>query len=219
MAVLGVTDIQFIGIGNEFLTRILDEAYANGAPALGEAMRRAIGSYAEPVPDAARLSTQGLMLFGDPALPMSPPPSPLTGERRSSADRRGRSRIDHGVVADHARPARAPRSAAPRASMALAATPDAAGLLHVRPCSPGSAPILLDLTLPPALAGTPYRLSLFDASGRRLRVLERGTAEAGHRVVAWDARDAGGAAVPSRALLRSARCGRRSVASRVRVIR
>jgi len=46
-------------------------------------------------------------------------------------------------------------------------------------------------------AGTRYELAVYDLTGRRVRVVERGVAQAGRRSVTWDLRDAEGARVPN----------------------
>jgi hypothetical protein len=70
--VLGPVDMEFAGISATFLRDILTRIYGPGVtpadvPTLGEALTAAIVAFGTPN-DAARLTTQGHLLLGDPAL-------------------------------------------------------------------------------------------------------------------------------------------------------
>src|SRR4029079_7502578 len=71
-AVLGATTLEVIIASDTFVHGVLDHAYELGARTIGEAMTRTIDEFGPPS-DVTRLSTQGMILYGDPALPMNPP--------------------------------------------------------------------------------------------------------------------------------------------------
>ncbi len=102
-----------------------------------------------------------------------------------------------------------PRGTDPPAALALVRrTPDRLGVSAT-----------FELTVPAALAGTTFELSVFDPTGRRVRVLDRGLARAGQRLIDWDQKDDTGRRVRPGVYFVSFRTAGHFVAGRVAVVR
>lgn len=67
VTVIGPVDLEFVTISTSFMQSFFDQAYQNGAESIGEALSRAIVATGN-AGDAGRLTTQGNLLLGDPAL-------------------------------------------------------------------------------------------------------------------------------------------------------
>ncbi len=70
-AVLGPSDIEFTSIGSHFVQLFVEKLVGAPAVTLGEALNEAVvgSALGGPVSDLLRLSMQGNLLLGDPALP------------------------------------------------------------------------------------------------------------------------------------------------------
>ncbi len=170
VTVLGCTDIQFIANGNFFVSEFFRQAYAGCcAPTIGEALKRAIvaSGASFTVTDVSRLTTQGYMLLGDPALA-------LPGTR---------------VVA-----AQAPRGIARDAAGETGTGAASLALGGAYP-NPTSTEARLEFVIPPVTAGACLEVAVLDVAGRLVRVLERGVARPGPGSVTWDLQDETGTRV------------------------
>jgi len=67
-SVLGTTDIQFLSVGSNFAREFLHQAFELHVPTQGEALSAAIVALPYTPSDASRLTSQGNLLLGDPAL-------------------------------------------------------------------------------------------------------------------------------------------------------
>jgi hypothetical protein len=69
VTVLGPTDLELVGMANDFVHEVLQNAYTHDVHSIGEALQSAIsvrhGGY---VPEMLRFTTLGNLLLGDPAL-------------------------------------------------------------------------------------------------------------------------------------------------------
>ena len=82
-AVIGTTDLQFVNAGGSFMHRFFDQALGPGTPSIGEALAGAITAvHSQSTLDFNRLTTQGTVLFGDPALPLDPPAGSVASRRQ-----------------------------------------------------------------------------------------------------------------------------------------
>jgi peptidase C25-like protein len=183
-AVIGTTDVQFVAAGGSLMREFFDQALGTGTPPIGEALAQAIAALSSPQPfDLTRLSTQGTVLFGDPALHLDPVAAPVA----TRAPRRNEY------------PVRAIAGSALGAGVLTAVAVNAATATNPAPTSAARAgsslaraTATLRFDLPSSAAGTRYRLAVFDVLGRQVRALPEGTARAGRFEVSWDLRsDAG----------------------------
>ena len=71
VAVIGTSDTQFVTPATYFMNSFFDLVVHQHVATLGEALQQAIANfpYSNPPNDIERLTTQGSILFGDPALP------------------------------------------------------------------------------------------------------------------------------------------------------
>jgi hypothetical protein len=67
-SVIGTTDVQFISIGNAFMREFLHQAFELHVPTQGEALAATIQALPFSLTETTRLTTQGNLLLGDPAL-------------------------------------------------------------------------------------------------------------------------------------------------------
>ena len=58
--------------------------------------------------------------------------------------------------------------------------------------SPARSSTVVSYAVPADRAGTPLEIGVYDLGGRRVKVLERGTARVGRHTATWDLRDQGG---------------------------
>jgi len=71
VSVVGNVNVQLIRAASLFMQGLFEAAYTEGASTVGEALRRAVLKMPPRLSaDDSRLSPQGNMLLGDPALPM-----------------------------------------------------------------------------------------------------------------------------------------------------
>ncbi len=154
VAVLGVADLQLTPFGTQFMQTFFDQIANHHAPTLGEALSQAIASYPfAPISDVARLTSQGTILYGDPALPA---PWTLHDSRPV-----GRALADADPSPDGA--------SVPRASFALWGPTS----------NPVTSRLAVSFSLPDA---APARLELLDVMGRVLRRIEVGSQGQGRHV-------------------------------------
>jgi hypothetical protein len=183
-AVIGTTDLQFVSAGGSLMREFFDQALAAGTPPIGQALAGAITALnSQQTFDLFRLTTQGTVLFGDPALHLDPVAAPVA----TRAPRRNEYSV------------RAVAGSAPGAGVLTAVDANAATATNPAPVTAAGARsdvarsmATLRFDLPPSAAGARYRLAVFDVLGRQVRALPEGTAGAGRFKVSWDLRsDAG----------------------------
>lgn len=244
-AVLGSTDNQFVGIGSQFTQRFFEEALAPDMP-IGPALARAItATHMSAASDAFRLTTQGYVIFGDPALRIDPADAAaaLADLRRTGTVWRALPAGAAGAaLADAAttpfRTARveaipgatlavvglaASRESGAPARAAAGATPaaDAAPVrasLDVLAAAGARTQATVRFELPHDALGARYELAVFDLLGRRVRALAEAPAGTMRREVAWDLRSDAGAAVPGGVYFVRLRFGERALTRRIAVL-
>jgi hypothetical protein len=193
VTVLGCTDNQLVSVGYSLVSEFFHQAYAGGAPTIGEALKRAIVAIDAgfTVTDFWRLTSQGYMLLGDPALTLPGVP----------------------VVAAQPRRGTARKAAVETATVATSLT-----LRAVYP-NPASTEARLEFTLPPSLEHTWLEVAVLDVAGRLVRVLERGVAHSGPGGVTWDLRDETGSRVREGLYFMRVAAGPETRVTRIAVLR
>jgi len=165
VSVIGETSVQFEGSASFFMQAFFRQAYTLGAETVGEALTRAISGLSPRTPsgnwDEFRVTTQGNILLGDPALPVA-------GARDSRP-----AELPPGQVAQDETPA--------GRSWRVRATPN-----------PASASMLIDVDPRAGVGAERFDVSVFDATGRRIRTLVHGTAPSGSVPVPWNLDDTSG---------------------------
>jgi hypothetical protein len=169
VAVLGPTLYMFT-TDMPFLFFFFTALSEGGAVTAGEALTRMEAQFVPecvPVIRNHAMTSLGMVLFGDPALPWWSAPAP-------------------------AEP-RLARGPAERASVQGAAM---GGLALGAPYpNPASTEVRLELSVPASFAGTPFEAAVFDLTGRKVRSLGRGELPAGRYALTWDLRSDRGEAV------------------------
>lgn len=217
-AVLGTTDNQGVGAAGSIMMSVL----TSGAPTIGEELFAMLRE--RSYPGSIRLSTQGLVLFGDPALPMRVPivaPAPaLLANALPVAAADAPASLATSVAAPTG-PRMAPLT--PATALATGArslgAPPAELALAITSPEPARTSMRMQLAIPPSLDGADVEVAAYDVVGRRLRTLERGTARTGRRELVWNLDDATGAPVRMGVYFIGARVGSRLVPQRVVVVR
>jgi hypothetical protein len=170
VTVIGSTLGQIVGLDGYLAENFLEQVYGESRPTIGEALREAIVQMSANQPivvDVARLTTQGNLLLGDPALVF-----PMSGA--GPHDRRPGVRANTGTEPD---------------ALTLAL-----GIPTAHP-NPASEATRLDFSVPAAADGRSLAITIVDVSGRRVRTLARGAARTGAASVTWDLRDDAGGRV------------------------
>ncbi len=186
VAVIGVTSLQLIGVGDTFMNEFFRQAYVEGASTVGEALKRTVLKlFPKPLSDDFRLTAQGNLLLGDPALPM-PGLEP--------------------AVAVKAPPAAVSASDAFLGSSHL--------WLSSPVPNPATMATRVDWEVPAATDGR-WRIDVLDIAGRQIRAFESGAAGADRASVVWDLRDLGGARVPAGLYFVRLAAGSRSIVRRL----
>lgn len=223
-AVLGTTDLQYVVVGTIFMDDFFARALGPSASPIGAALASTIAAHAQLQGDSYRLTTQGMMLLGDPTLLIDSPSSgsdpfaaaadvaskvgtfagELTSTTLAITERTGGSLPAGGAVASGARvefeaQMMRARLEVPEPSLARTGT-------------------TVRFELPSDAAGT-YMLDVFDASGRLVRALARGAAAPGRFELRWDLRSEGGATVPAGVYFVRLKVAGNSLAHRVVVLR
>ena len=211
-AVIGTTDLQFVGLGGTFMDQFFDHAIGSAAP-IGEALARAVAAiHSQFVGDFARLTTQGSVLLGDPALRVDAPAAALVSGGRPAFP----ARVDaSGSVGGPAACVFDAAVSDPGNDLTLAITGHDGALqdapvggrgretdpalarLEIPGPSPARSAATLRLDLPRAAAGAPFEVAVFDLLGRRVCTLARGAATEGRLEFSWDLRADSGTPVPS----------------------
>ena len=189
VAVMGPTDLEFAETGFVYIQMLLDQIYVSGVRTLGEAMFRVAGK-APFGAGRVDLTFQGTMLFGDPALPMSPParvappPTVVMTDRLDGAG--GFSATDLASrVAPRAgrRPVAGSDALAGSMSAPLLSELQRAPVFALEGASPNPA-VGGALTVAFSLKGAePAELELIDVSGRRVATQEVGSLGPGRHVL------------------------------------
>lgn len=201
--VIGSTGIGFIGITNAFSRHVLESIMVLGQPRAGEAMASAIRALPG---ENFRLVTQGMQLFGDPALPIRGPEAFVaTGNRRSSeAERDPRlptgsagdamltaSPFPSGAALAPASTTRQPAASTDARPSLLRGTPE----LKLAGHHPARSQAVFAVDLPDEGTGESWSLEIFDLNGRRVRSLVANGFGRGAQRVLWDLSSESGARV------------------------
>jgi hypothetical protein len=160
-AVLGPTTLEFVVSNDVFVHRVFDHAYELGVRTVGQALTQTIEEFGGPS-DVMRLSTQGMILYGDPALPMSPPSQ---GQPGAAAAVRGKDALA-------AIPSAATLELRTPTVTADVASGDAEFSLRVVSANPARTEAKLELSLPAALAAQRPEVGVYDLAGRQVRMLD-----------------------------------------------
>ena len=194
VTVVGTTDIQLSTSANVFMGEFFREANLAAVTTIGEALRRTIVTVGADFPafDLSRLTYQGYLLLGDPALP--PPGRPGVAARAS-----GRGGI--GVA-----------TGAPTVD---AATP----VLGIPFPNPASSFTRVELVAPASAVGAAVETSVLDVAGRHVRALARDVARPGSSSLEWDLRDDAGRRVGEGLYFMRVSVGAWSRVTRIAVLR
>jgi len=248
-AVIGTSHLQLVGLAEQFMFRFFDEALGAAAARIGEAQAHAIiASHALFQNDFQRLTTQGNVLFGDPALRLDPrgasialrrpgrpvfparveaagsgsePAAAVGGVARNTAVADGASRLEDlslAMTGIERQPSRVATPAAARAPRPGQVEPARARLETPSP-SPARSATALRFVLPGNANGARYELAIFDLLGRRVRALSEGTATPGRFEIQWDLRSDAGAPVADGVYLVRLSLGGTFLAHRLLVLR
>jgi len=177
-AVLGPTSIEFVGGNDQFVRKFFERVYQQGVVTIGEALTQTIIANAFPS-DTQRLSTQGMILYGDPALPMNPPAQIQTVAATTRADD-GLAAIPSSLTLELRTPT----------VTADVASGGAEFSLRVVSANPARTEAKLELSLPAALAAQRPEVGVYDLAGRQVRMLD-----GSKRTLSWDLRDEAGIVV------------------------
>jgi hypothetical protein len=200
-AVIGATDCPYVYpnviLMNDFFARALGP---NATP-IGEALAGAIAANATLLGDDFRVTTQGTMLLGDPALridsqgsaggPVAAALDVLHKVGRTAGDLTGATLAITGHVGESFRSGVAVKTSAQREAEAQMAQ----ARLDTPVPSLARTSTTMRFELPRGAAGA-YALDVFDVSGRRVRAVARGAAAPGRFEHSWDLRSDSGAPVP-----------------------
>ena len=216
VAVMGPVDLEFSNTANYFTSAVLSQNYRSGVSSLGEAMFRVLNSgiFQNGFLD---LTFQGTMLFGDPALPVSPPsrvaPSP---NAEAVAQDMSTTALVSGMRT--ALPEALPRTVS-RSGLPSTARGSASLSMVALTGGPASTEARFELSFDPGLAGKRLEVVVFDTAGRRVRVVERGVAASVPRLVTWDLNDDAGTPARTGVYFVTVRVAEQSLARRVSVMR
>jgi len=202
-AVLGPTTLEFVVANDTFVHRVFDHAYELGARTIGEALTQTIEELGEPS-DVTRLSTQGMILYGDPALPMNPP----------SQVQPGAAAAVHGQDALAAIPSTATLELRTPSVTADVASGGAEFSLRVVSSNPARGEARLVLSLPAALAAQRPEVGVYDLAGRQVRMLD-----GAKRSLSWDLKDETGSPVVPGIYFVNVRVASRTATRRITVMR
>jgi len=191
VAVLGSSNLQFLQVAYDLMEQFFDRAVGATSVPIGKALAGAIAATSSAVTqNGIRLTTQGTVLFGDPALHVDPPSAgnAVPGMVRL---RRARGGLTDQSITRHQRessPVEIPVATGPHrkggAEASIEAPSIARGVTTLR------------FELPIEGTGT-YAIDVFDASGRKVRALANGAAGRGLFQLDWDLRSDAGALLPS----------------------
>jgi hypothetical protein len=210
-AVIGTTELQFVSLGDRMSREFFARALAPEATPVGAALANAIAAlHAGFTSDFVRLSTQGAVLLGDPALRVDRSGAPPAPDRRHVFPARAQDAtpgIPAAAIGDDVEGLTlAIGGDETHASRAALFSQHAAG--HAEPAvrsqivlenpspSPARAFVALRFELPDAARSARYELAVFDLLGRRVRALAAGVATPGRVQIAWDLRSDAGLPVP-----------------------
>jgi hypothetical protein len=202
VAVLGTSDVQFVNDGIVFMHEFFERALGPAAMPIGAALAATLAaSHVQPPSDGRRLSTQAMLLLGDPTLFIDPPGSETsadTARRRIAPKTRPPSReltaATPPITGADARPAAGSPVATSERRDADARTS--------RPWLEPPVPSLartqttVRFELPNGGNAGAYQVDVVDASGRRIRRLAGGAAAPARFERRWDLRSDTGAPVP-----------------------
>lgn len=197
--VIGPTGLTFVGTTNAYVRHVLESVMELGLPRAGEAMASAI----RVLPgEASRLTTQGMQLLGDPALPLRGPTSVVARTARG-APLPDRDPLLPPDAAAWALAVPDPPSvvaiAAPspgvRAAPATVASPRREPALRIASRHPARSLAEFSVELPDDDAGRTWSLAIYDLGGRRVRSLVTNGSGAGVQRVVWDLAGESGARV------------------------
>jgi hypothetical protein len=212
VAVVGPTNIQFSGLNTGFARRFFDEGYQHGVATIGEAFTNAVVSTLAELGEIGRLSAHGMILLGDPALPNRPAPPPPGATSVTATPVGGVGGDDMSLQLLGA------DAAARRADAETAGTRSATVNVADRMSLAPRGGARFELSIPASMSGTPYDVTVFDATGRHVKTIARDAATAGTRVVEWDLRDDAGGRVRSGVYFVGVRALGAIVTSRITVV-